>query len=491
MRMGERFSPFGGLGLGVLLLAALWAMAGPALDAAAQDPADALLDGFAPVPSTGETGRDLLDGFDDTGTPADAAPPMPPPALQPDRPIRLEGYARLWTAYNVAQRLPAADDTDWRGLSRLKMALLLALDIRPADAWRIYVSGRGTWDAIYGLKGRGDYTDAMLDAGEHEVELRETYLQGRITRRLDIKLGRQIVVWGKSDNIRVVDVINPLDLREPGITDIENLRLPVTMTRLDGYLGNVNLTGIAIHEVRANENPPYGSDFYPDDAEPPAAHKPESSLRNTQFAAAVSGVFPGWDLSLHWADGYRAESHLAEVSAGPSTVMKQKHARIRMAGAAANIALGDWLVKGEAAWFDGLEFAVAPGKRYSRLDTLAGVEYAGIADTRITVELVNRHIRGHDPAIAEPPDRCEKNQIEWVVRLDRDFMHETLALTALASVYGGRGQNGAIQRFSVTYDIADNVMIGGGMVCYQSGDHPLFVDAGDNDRLFLEFKYRF
>ena len=49
------------------------------------------------------------------------------------------------------------------------------------------------------------------------------------------KLGRQIVNWGRSDTVRVLDVINPLDNREPGLVDIEDLRLPVTMARVDYF----------------------------------------------------------------------------------------------------------------------------------------------------------------------------------------------------------------------------------------------------------------
>ena len=82
----------------------------------------------------------------------------------------------------------------------------------------------------------------MLDAYEQESELREVYLQGALASALDIKVGRQIVVWGKSDNIRITDVLNPIDNREPGLVDIEDVRLPLTMSRLDFYFGDWGLS---------------------------------------------------------------------------------------------------------------------------------------------------------------------------------------------------------------------------------------------------------
>ena len=50
--------------------------------------------------------------------------------------------------------------------------------------------------------------------------------------------------------------------------------------------------------------------------------------------------------------------------------------RLQMVGAATGIAAGDWLIKGEAAHFQGLEFAMAPGETTAttaRTDVLAGI----------------------------------------------------------------------------------------------------------------------
>lgn len=103
----------------------------------------------------------------------------------------------------------------------------------------------------------------VLNDYESDTEFREIFIRGKINPRLDLKVGRQIVVWGKSDNFRVVDVLNPPDLREPGLVDIENLRLPSCKSRLDYYQGDWSLSGLAIHEIRFDKLPPYGSDFYP------------------------------------------------------------------------------------------------------------------------------------------------------------------------------------------------------------------------------------
>ena len=103
----------------------------------------------------------------------------------------------------------------------------------------------------------------MLDLYEWEAEFTEVYLQGSLLRDLDLKIGRQVVNWGTGETFRVVDVLNPLDNREPGLVDIEDLRLPVVMTKLDYYFGDWDLSLIAVHERRFSDDPVFGSDFFP------------------------------------------------------------------------------------------------------------------------------------------------------------------------------------------------------------------------------------
>ena len=83
------------------------------------------------------------------------------------------------------------------------------------------------------FKGRSNYTQDVRDDYIWEVDFREVWLQGSVSRSVDAKLGRQIVNWGRSDTVRVLDVLNPLDNREPGLVDIEDLRRPVMMVRVD------------------------------------------------------------------------------------------------------------------------------------------------------------------------------------------------------------------------------------------------------------------
>lgn len=66
-----------------------------------------------------------------------------------------------------------------------------------------------------------------------------------------------------------------------------------------------------------------------------------------------------------------------------------------------------------------------------------------------------RHIHGFRRILEGSPESPKRNDGQIALRINRDFMNDTLALTALFISFGERAQHGAIQRFTATYDIAD------------------------------------
>lgn len=401
-----------------------------------------------------------------------------------------DGYLKHGLSYNFAHDRPEPGKTDWRGLSRFRSEINLELKVKLSETWQAQVEGKAYYDFVFAMRGRDEFTGAVLDNREQDAEFGESYILGSITDKLDIRFGRQINVWGKSDNIRVTDILNPLDLREPGLVDIEDLRLPVTMTRLDYYLGNWNLSGIFLHEIRFNKVPAFGSDFFPGESPLPLEDAPSDSLDNTQFAAALSGILSGWDLAFYFADVYNDPPH---QEAKPDGQKMRKHARLKMFGSAFNMALGNWLLKAEAAYLDGFKFFNAPGggKSFSRADALVGFEYTGFHETVISFEIANRHLFDFRDSLKLAPDKAVEDEFQTAFRFTREFLNDTLTVTFLAQTFGALGGDGAFQRISAEYDLTDSIRLSGGFVFYTSGDLRQFNDVGDNDRLFLGIRYSF
>lgn len=379
----------------------------------------------------------------------------------------------------------------WRGLSMLRSELELELKKKFSDNWQGQISVRGFYDLVYVLRGKENYTRQVLDDLEKELELEDTFIQGSLTASLDTKIGRQVVAWGTLDNLRVTDVLNPLDLRVPGLTDIDDLRLPVTMIKLDYYFGNWDLGGMVIPEIRFSKLPVFGSDFYPLSEPRPPEDTPEDGFRNPEYAGALTGTFSGWDIGFYLSSIYDDQSYGQVVTPGPPPQLVLKHARITILGTAFNIALGNWLFKAEAAWLDDLQYTSTPGVEYSRFDLGGGIEYSGFTETTISLEAANRHILDYSELLILPPTELRENEFQWALRIMRDFMNDTLTLSLLASTFGVKADDGAFERIDAVYDITDALSVRGGVVFYQSGEKGLYKNIGANDRLFFEMKYSF
>jgi hypothetical protein len=319
----------------------------------------------------------------------------------------------------------------------------------------------------------------------------------RLRAELDLQLHlEQIVNWGTGETFRVVDVLNPLDNREPGLVDIEDLRQPVVMTKLDYYWGDWNLSLIAVHERRFNDDPVFGSDFFPPwmglglpDREP------AQTLGNSEWAAALRGVFEGWDLGLFAARYYedlpRVEFPGFALAGGELVPLPTRHSRVTLLGSTANVALGNWLLRGELAYLDGLEYFHRQGRETQRVDVLVGVDYSGFTDTLIAVDLVDRWIDGWESSLLDAPDFTRRNSWELAFRLQRDFLRDRLHLTLLAIGFGITLEDGSGVRLGVDYDLRDALTIGGGILLYQDGDLPPLSAFGRNDRVYLQAKYSF
>jgi len=439
---------------------------------------------FIPAIALGDnTSGELLDPFTGFDEP-DVVISEPDSSSQASLLDHFSGYTKLFTVANTTHNSSGQGYRDWHGLSGLKLEGLLEANFHFAD-WKSFISIKGFYDLSYDINDPDEYSEAVLEDYQKELELQEAYLQGSLANDIDLKLGRQIVVWGRSDNFRVTDILNPLDNRDPGLTDIENLRLPLFMTKVDIYSGDWNLDLISVHEHRYNKNPPLGHFFNPSTEPLPSEETPSLTLKNTELGAELKGTFSGWDLSFYGAHYFNDQAIFT-----PTNPTKQEHQQISMLGTSTSVASGNMLFIAEFAHFRGLRFMNDYEKDYNRSDMLVGVEYSGWSDTTISLDYVRRYLHRYDTILDTSPENPRKTADEIACRINSNFIQDTLELTALLILNGESGQRGSMQRFTAKYNIADNWSVTGGLLFYQARNGPLST-VGDITRVFSELRYDF
>ena len=440
-----------------------------------------LLDGFEERDKTPDAVDDSLDGFVESSS----------IVTQTDSfslPTGLAGSTGISISYAYSQSKPNLDKPDYRGLRKLRLYLQLDYQYDLTPNIRFFVDGKVSRDAAYQFLDREEYSENYLKAYEQEIELRETFLSTSLRSDIDVRFGRQIKVWGKADLLSVFNVLNPTNNREPGLIDIDDSLLPVTMTQLDYYTGDWNLNLVLIHEIHFGKSPEFGSEFYFADAESP----PEEIPTETEYGAAINGHFTGWDLSFYAASVYNDQGRVdgsfqPMLGVFPDRVV---HDRLQVVGTAFSTVVGSWIVRGEIADVQGLRF-INFSKTFSRQDHLLGAEYSGIPDVALSLEVALEWIREFETTLEEAPNEQEQSTVTTAIRFQQDFLNQTLSFNVIAFQFGEFGSSGSSQRIGFDYDWADGLNVGGGILLYHEGDTSYSKRIANNDRLFTDLKYSF
>ena len=451
---------------------------------------------FDPLSEFGAIEEDPLSGFEEFETAQTRTRASEPSALE------LSGNLAFKSSYGY--RAHSVDGVEYSGVNQAQSALFLQLDYELSENWSARVSGDGFYDAYYSLSGK-DFNKDVLKSYETQLRFDDVYVQGRVSKNLDVKLGRQIVVWGKSDSIRVTDVINPLDNRLPAMTDIKDLRLSTTMAKLDYYSGAWNFSAMLIAESRIFLEAAPRGEYFPVDAVFAGApnpfielKKPQDGFENfdtMQYAFAANGVFSGWDLSLYAADVLDSRWHIE----GNLPNAKRVVSKVQMLGAAINIVQGSWLIKSEAAYFESLRYNSTKNSK-NRLDALIGFDYMGVKDSVLSFEVANRHIFAYETRMSGQtagvvPDYVQEDEFQSTIRVTRSFQNDSLKATVLLSMFGHNWEYGGFFRASLAYDVADGISANIGIIDYidaQNIQERPFINAiSNNDRLFIDITYSF
>ena len=248
------------------------------------------------------------------------------------------------------------------------------LSTGPLEDASLTVIGRGVYDSIY------DIGDAMSDKftvqerekRKFEYKLREIYVDTAIPP-FSLRIGRQQVVWGETDNFRALDVINPLDSRWHWTRESwEDIRIPLWMVRAIYDIGKIGPLEESFAEavwipwdfqrsktttdprrpwafigqgLRARANSVVSNGELFDLQTTVIDRKPDRALESSQGGMRFKGIWRGIDFSLNYFftfgdTGLKVRRDLAAAQPCPTgtvcSVVNTVNARSHVVGFAAN-----------------------------------------------------------------------------------------------------------------------------------------------------------
>jgi hypothetical protein len=328
-----------------------------------------------------------------------------PGATEPEKSVEWRGFIQNYTAYDYKE------PSHWsRGVVRTQLG---ALGGGGNFKWRATV--RLDVDPVYA--GSDFYPSAVRKDQRRDFFLRETYFDTRLAG-LDLRIGKQNIVWGEMVGLFFADVVSARDQRDFILPDFEIIRIPQWAVRAERFGDNTHAELIWLPSPEVDEIGQPGAEFYPLPVPQSAGFaqrftdpvRPARNLRNSNLGLRASMLRSGWDLSAFY---YRSTdvspTFYREVvpSPTPTVVFVPRHDRIWQIGGTLGKDFGPTVAKAEVIYTSGRKHPVnrltEPGAVIPQdtLDYVVGLDFTLGTDTRLNLQYFERVFFDYDPDLLQ------------------------------------------------------------------------------------------
>ncbi|PIE90143.1 MAG: hypothetical protein CR997_07755 [Acidobacteria bacterium] len=350
------------------------------------------------------------------------------------------------------------------------------------------------WLYLYcSLDGEKNWTIAK----ETGTDIRECWVE-HVDDTWDMRMGRQIIIWGQADGVQITDVISPPDFTESLTREMDEIRMPVDAARFR-YLGNTFTSELILVPV-------FREAVYPEGDNPWAvsqhaeyqngivflpADTPDTSFENTEVAFRMSGYFSGLDVAASvfysWDDTPVLHPVVDAPNHDDSLILSPRHHRVTIYGLAFSRPWSDFVFRGETAFYRGQRLAcdsltLEPLVK-NLVKWLAGVDWTPGHDWTLTAQLVGESILNHEPVLSAPANRflCTLN-------VSKKLMNERLTLSNM--IYIDCEDSGLYDRIKTDYEVSDGFHLSAGLDIFQ-GHKGLFKAYENNSQFWIKAKYNY
>lgn len=344
----------------------------------------------------------------------------------------------------------------------------------------------------------GYVVEAMLrndDAGgggPTSTRVREAYLRWN-GEQLDVKLGRQLIVWGRADRLNPTDNITPRNYT--WLTPEENdQRLGVLAASARYRWSGASLTLHYLPQPLANVLPI---------APAPGLAMRERAASGGQGALKFDASGGQVDWSLSWFSGADINPDSRLELAGPAPALVFEHRRVHILGADAATVAGRYGLRAEAAytWTGGGPDAPLVKKPF--LYAVAGADRTFGEHLNLNLQLYFRRVAGwRDPRLLADPllravalqgavmsNQGARSDRGLSVRLADSWLNETVQ-GELALVWSHTSSAWALKP-RLSWAIDDHWTATAGMDRYRGASETLFGQLRAASAAFVEIKRSF
>lgn len=327
-------------------------------------------------------------------------------------------------------------------------------------------------------------------------ELREAYIDHR-GNNWGFRLGRQLVIWGAADGVRITDLVSPMDMTEFLAQDYDDIRMPVNALRFFSFNDVMRLELVAVPSFQGyilpvGENNPWN--ILPKESPLPLVWNdsqsvPEFKLSNMEYGGRLSFNLPGVDFSLAGLYTWNKMPVLVYVPSVTEITVSPKYYRMGFVGGDISKPLGQFVLRGEVAGNFNKRFTyspehfMAPQKGFNSINWLLGVDWYAPGEFILSAQFSSESIFGYEDIISVP-----RHNSLVTLNVSKRLIGSTLQLSNFT--YFDVNHKGWFSRFAADYSLNDHIHLLLGYDWF-GGDKGVFGIYKNNSEVWLKCKYSF
>lgn len=441
--------------------------------------------------------------------------------------LTVSGFLKNATSVNL-------DDLD--EFLKIRSTLQIEAEYRLTENIHLFTIFRGWYDSVYDAEAtwrKRKYNRKHLSRNKDSDWLRECYIDF-YSDYLDIRIGKQQVVWGTADGVKILDIVNPIDMREFNLELTRALdadvRIPLWMLKLE-YAPTVNGT------LQFLFIPDFESNYYAPADTPYAVRaknagekrldalrdmgcdvvikrkKPGKSLENAKIGVRWLDVIKGFEYTLNYLHGYshQMSRHFLGIKPigipffpGSVAYFEDRYAQTETFGASFSKAITKGFLRGFN--FRG-EFAYIKNydNGYGDKDDQVGVGEVDQYNYVLGVDkyfwtnwlfsfqfiqywLERKKEHGYHYLFGPTSDIYDQCETMLSLKISTDFMHERLKPGVLIT-WGD--DNDWETNLRMEYELRDYLILAWGMHLFNGHSSQLFGEFRDRDTMYFEVKLGF
>lgn len=360
------------------------------------------------------------------------------------------------------------------------------------QSFRNKVFLEGKYKAILTLSVLSDYMyfGSENRNEEYDIDIHEAKWE-HTGEKAGFSFGKQIIRWGKTDQISPVDTLNPEDLREFIIPEYEERKIPVWMAdarlfseyftlegvfipffepaKIDYFDTNWSIFGHLKKELGINDPPVH--EEYPDN--------------ETEFALRLATTIKRMDLGFIY---HRAIEDTPFFKSFSLTNIEVEYQKNNILGLEFETTLRDFGVRGEVVWKENEPFMMSSlvSSRHPIVTSVIGADYTTASgSTYINIQFLHSHISDYSSDILFFDQNTFSLLGEFRVDLISDWLQGAVKYN-----FGLNNDSSWVSPYIKYTYITNFECIAGTNLFYGDSD-TWFGRYSDYDLLFLEVLYQF